>query len=89
LSFEVVDEFLKSTLLYVETVPQGPVLLGRSELEVFYASVWRPGLPYDLMTHLGRRDGLGETDEWQRQIDEAVLVLFNVLLAVNDLWTGR
>jgi len=38
------------------------------------------------MTHFGRRDGLGETDEWQRQVDEAILVLFDVLLAVNDLW---
>jgi len=39
LRFEVVDELLKSTLLYVKTVPQGPVFLGRSKLKVSFASV--------------------------------------------------
>jgi len=85
LSFEIVNKLLKSTLLHVETVPQGPVLLGRSKLDVYIASATSSPLPSHSTTHLGRCDRLGETDEWQGQVDEAILVLFNVLLSVNDL----
>lgn len=31
-------------------------------------------------------DWLGESEEWQSEIDEAILVLFDVGLSVNDLF---
>lgn len=38
-----------------------------------------------LVFNLGTSNGLAESKEWQSQVDEAVLVLLNIILAVNDL----
>lgn len=45
-----------------------------------------PKSPFDgTVLALLRRDGLGEAKEWQRQIDEAVLVWLELLLSIDDL----
>lgn len=38
-----------------------------------------------LVFHLGTGNGLTESEEWQSQVDEAVLELLNVILAIDDL----
>jgi hypothetical protein len=38
-----------------------------------------------LVLHLGASNGLTESEEGQSQVDEAVLELLNIVLAVDDL----
>lgn len=38
-----------------------------------------------LVLHCGTSDGLTKSEEWQSQVDEAVLELLNVILAIDNL----
>ena len=83
----MVDKLLQSSLLYIETVPEGPVLLGRPELKRSLLLVydWAALELGSVNIYLGRRDGLREADEGQSQVHETVFVLLDILLAINDL----
>jgi hypothetical protein len=80
----VIDELLQSPLLNVKAVPQGPILLGRTEL-------WTNSdkrthcLLMTRSTYFGWCDRLREADEGQRQVDETVLVFLDVLFTVDNL----
>lgn len=70
LLLKVVEKLLERDVFDLESVPN----LVQLDLAI------RP-----LKFNLGTSNGLAESKEWQSQVDEAVLVLLDIILAVNDL----
>ena len=70
LRHERVEQLLQRNVVDLEAVP---------DLVDLDLAVW------SLVRALGGSDRLGEAKEWQRQVDESVLVLLDICLAVEDL----
>lgn len=92
LPLEPLDDILQRRIaIDVETVPDSPLdfavlRMGQSHSDIIIAT---PTSTHCTHLLLGGSDWLRETKEGQRQVDEAILVILELLLAVDDLRYGQ